>query len=400
MKRVLISGIIIGLFITIGAIATILYATGYRFDFRGNGTGAIKFVEGTGLLVATSKPDGARVSINGHLTTATNNTISLAPGSYEVGIDKDGYLSWHKTIIIKKSLVSEANALLLPAAPKLEAVTTIGVNSVIMDQSNSLIAYTVASASASENGIYVLNMNSGPFAFVGASGNQIINDLLDNFSAATLSFSPDGKQILAQLPGAYYLLSTSGTNTSPQDVTDTLDQVNAAWQQEQNIADKKVNDSLPRKLRPVAGRLFKNMLASPDNNEIVYTASASATIPLVITPPIPSLNSVADHREIKQDNIYVYDVKEDKNYEIQDVGSLKKGEVANKYLWHADSRHLVFTENGKVNIEEYDGGNLRTLFNGPFVDSLVFPWPDGSSVAIISRLSDSVPYNIYRISLQ
>src|SRR3990167_7293589 len=101
MKKVLISGILIGLFITIGGIAAILYATGYRIDFGGNGTGNIKFIEGTGLLVATSKPDGARVLINGHLTTATNNTINLAPDQYDVEIQKDGYLPWKKKITIK-----------------------------------------------------------------------------------------------------------------------------------------------------------------------------------------------------------------------------------------------------------------------------------------------------------
>ncbi len=92
MKRILISGILIGLFITIGTIGAILYATGYRIELEGKGSGNLKFIEGTGLLVATSMPDGARVLVNNKLTTATNNTINLPPGEYDVKIEKDSYL--------------------------------------------------------------------------------------------------------------------------------------------------------------------------------------------------------------------------------------------------------------------------------------------------------------------
>ncbi len=400
MKKILVSGILIGLFITIGGIAAILYATGYRFDFNGNGTGNVKFIEGTGLLVATSRPDGARVLINGHLTTATNNTINLAPGSYDVEIQKDGYLPWKKKIIIKNRLVSEANALLFPAAPKLEAMTTIGINDIIMDKSQSLLAYTVASNSAAKNGIYVLNMKAGPFVFLGNSGNQLVDDLTNRFSTSTLSFSPDGKQLMAQLPNAYYLLNVSATNQTPQDVTNTLLTVNRDWQLEQDDLDKKLMTSLPKALRPVATKYFSNMAPSPAGDRILYVASESATLPYVLKTKVPSLNSLPDHRKINQGNTYVYDIKEDKNFEIFDVADLKEGQASPKYFWHPDSRHLIYAQDGKVKIEEYDGGNSTTVFDGPFLDSLVFPWPDGSSIAIVSRLSSDVPYNLYRIGLQ
>lgn len=393
MKRILISGILIGLFITLGTVAAILYATGYRFDLKGNGTGNIKFIEGTGLLVATSRPDGARVLVNDNLTTATNNTINLSPGEYDVRIEKDGYLAWHKKIIIKKGLVSEANSFLFPTAPKLEAVTTIGVSNVTMDLNGSLLAYTVASASASKNGIYVLNMNSRPLIFLGATGNQIVTDNIDNFSQAQeLLFSPDARQILAKVGTRYYLISTSGENDNPQDVTNTLLLVTADFEQQRLEQDKKLMDSLSRELRPVASVYFKDIVASPRGDKLLYTASASANLPIVLKKPAPSLNSTADQRSIREANIYVYDIREDKNYLISDK--------TNKYLWHADSRHLIYARDGKINIMEYDAGNLTTVYNGPFLDNRIFPWPDGSSVGIVTSLSSAVPHNLYRISLQ
>src|SRR3989304_4623959 len=229
MKRILISGILIGLFITLGSIAAILYATGYRVSLSGGSDG--KIIAGTGLLVTTSRPDGARVLINNNLTTATNNTINLKPADYDVRIEKDGYLPWGKKITIRNALVSEANALLLPVAPKLEAVTTIGVSNVTMDRSGSLLSFAVASASASKNGIYVLDMNSRNLIFLAATGTQIVGDIQDRFSGAQeLSFSPDGREVLAKLPsGAYYLLATDSRNQNPSDVTNTLLAVQRDW---------------------------------------------------------------------------------------------------------------------------------------------------------------------------
>ena len=392
MKRILISGILIGLFITLGSIAAILYATGYRISLNGDSDG--KIIAGTGLLVATSRPDGARVLIDNNLTTATNNTINLKPGEYDVRIEKDGYLPWGKKIIIKNSLVSEANALLFPVAPKLEAVTTIGVSGVTMDSSGSLLSYAVASASASKNGIYMLDMNARNLIFLAATGTQIVGDIQDRFSQAKeLSFSPDGKELLAKLPSdAYYLLASDSKNLNPRDVTNTLLVVQRDWEQQRAEFDKKIMDSLSRDLRNVAQTHFKNIMPSPEGDKLLYEASLSAKLPMVLRKSVPSVNSTPDQRNIVAGSTYVYDIREDKNYLVSDK--------PNKYLWHADGRRIIFAKDGKINVIEYDGGNLTTVYNGPFLDNLIFPWPDGSSVGIVSRLSPSVPYNIYRISLQ
>lgn len=392
MKRILISGILIGLFITLGSIAAILYATGYRVSLDGSQSG--KIISGTGLLVTTSKPDGARVLIDNNLTTATNNTINLKPGEYDVRIEKDGYLPWGKKIIIKNGLVSEANALLLPVAPKLEAVTTIGVSNVATERLGSQLSYTVASASASKNGIYVLDMNSRNLIFLAATGTQIVGDIQDRFSQAQeLSFSPDGKELLVKLPsGTYYLLATDSKNLNPRDVTNTLSQVTRDWEQQRTDFDKKIMESLSRDLRNAAQTHFKNIIPSPEGDKLLYEASVSAKLPLILRKSVPSVNSTPDQRDIAAGSTYVYDIREDKNYLISDK--------PNRYLWHADGRHIIFARDGKINVVEYDGGNLTAVYNGPFLDNLIFPWPDGSSVGIVTSLSPSVPHNIYRISLQ
>lgn len=397
MKRVILSSILILLFITLGTVGAILYARGYRFTPQ-NGRGVI---EGTGLLVLTSKPDGARVVINNHLTTATNNTINLQPGSYEVTIEKDGYISWKKTIIIKKETVSEANALLLPTAPKLEAITSTGAQNPITDHTGTLLAYTVSSASASKNGIYVLDMGARPLISIGGIATQIANDVQDNMSKANLAFSPDGKELLATLPNATYLLNTSGLNNSPRDVTNTLAQIQKEWDTEKIDNEKKVLDSYSKELKTIASQLFKNLTPSPEGDKILYTASTSSTMPFVRKERIPGANSTPEQRNVKEGNIYVYDIKEDRNYLIAEKNGVKPTDESTAFFWHADSRHLVYAKDSKINITEFDGQNNTTIYAGPFLDTYLFPWPDGSSVAIVTQLNNpSVPFNLYRISLQ
>jgi hypothetical protein len=134
--------IIILTLVALGIVTTgvILYGMGYRIDQRG--------LTGTGLLAVTSQPDGAEVWINGHLQTATNNTLNLFPGEYTVTISKEGYFPWEKKIKIAKEEVAKADALLFPKAPKLDSITANGVLNPIIDPSQTRIAYTIASQSS------------------------------------------------------------------------------------------------------------------------------------------------------------------------------------------------------------------------------------------------------------
>ncbi|MEK7500326.1 MAG: hypothetical protein AAB649_07050, partial [Patescibacteria group bacterium] len=93
---------------------------------------------------------------------------------------------------------------------------------------------------------------------------------------AKLTFSPDGKNILAQISNGanstYYLLNASGMNDNPQDVTNTLLQVQKEWDTQKQEKNKKLMDSLPRERRTVAGNLFSNIELSVEGTKLLYTA--------------------------------------------------------------------------------------------------------------------------------
>jgi hypothetical protein len=398
MKKIVITSIIVALLIIGGTTLAILYAKGYRLQLQNGKT----IVAGTGILTVNSSPQGAKVYIDGNLTTATNNQLNLAPGTYKVRIEKEGYFAWEKTLTIKKELVTEADALLFPTTPKFEPITISGVNNLATDTSGTVFAYTVASASAQTDGVYILDMNSRPFFPTSGLTSQIADDTVYDLSNAYLTFSPDSDQLLASTSGTlgttYYLLSTKSMNTTPQNVTVTLPQINQAWQSEETLKVKKTTDALPKKVRPLVSEFFKDMQVSPDQSKIFYTALKDGTLPLTITPRLPDLNTTVEQRTIKAGSQYVYDMKEDRNYLIYQK---KDNQRMPHFIWFPDSMHLVFVQDKQIRVIESDGLNTTTVYAGPFNDDFVAVWPDGSNLVILTNFNASTaPSNLYRISLK
>ncbi len=396
MKKILITLSILGILILV-TVGIILYGKGFTILFN-NGRPDIS---GTGLLVATSNPDGAQVFVNGHLTTATNNTINLQPGSYDVRIFKEGYFPWEKHLTIEKGVVIKAEALLFPTAPKLESITNTGVNNPVIDPTRTKIAYTVSSQAVRKNGVYVLDMTSRPILTLQNSSSQITDDTAALFSKANLFWSPDGSDLLASISAqtavSNYLLSAGTFNQSPNDITETLQTVNAGWKRLKAEKDKSIIDSLTSKTKKMAEKNFEIISWSSDETKILYSASQSAVLPIIINPRLIGSNPTPEQRKIEKNGIYVYDIKEDRNYKILEAQQTSQMPLT----WFPDSRHLIYVQDKKVNIIEYDGTNVTKIYAGPFIDSYVFPWSDGSRIVILTNLgnSDTLP-NLYTISLK
>lgn len=392
MKKITLVSLLIVLFLILGTVSTILYGKGYRLSFQ-NGAK----IEGTGLLVLTSVPDGAKVIINNELKTATNNTINLPPGEYQIKIEKDGYIPWKKKIKIQTEIVSKAEALLFPTAPKLEALTSTGAQDPILDPTNSLIAYTVSSASAKKNGIYTLEMSTKSILNFTDSTVQLTDETLAKFSKAKLEFAPDGKQIIAILPDkSAFLLSAKSYNPVPQEITSNLTETVNKMNKQQADKETKLISAQKEETAQLIKKFFTNISFSEDGEKVLYTASQSAKLPIIIEPRLIGTNSTQEDRDIKKDNIYVYDIKEDRNYPV-----LVSEKEIPSLTWYPDSKHLLFVKDQKINIMEFDSQNLTTVYAGPFIDNFVFPWPDASSIVILTNLNSvESPPNLYRLILK
>lgn len=407
-KQVFIS---LGVLLLLIAATTlvVLYGKGYRFIFQ---KGEPK-VSKTGLLHLTSTPVGAEVKIDGHLTTATNNTINLIPGKYTVTISKDGYNDWQKDIEIQKEVVSNADATLFPKAPTLQSISTFGVESVMVDPSGTKLAFKIASQSApKKNGIYIFDMTSRNFPVLAgqSSSTQIVDDTTDLFSKAELTWSPDGKQIIARITNeagnqTYYLLKTDGFNDTPQDITTTLAGFTDIWRTQRQDKETARLKSLQPKIQQFANKYFRVLAWSPDDKKIMYQASDSAQMPVFLNPRRIGNNLLYERRDLTKGAIYVYNITEDINTRLVDsldeLCTVTEPTCTTPFTWFADSYHILYVHQKKIDIIEDDGSNLTTVYAGPFVNQYAFPWPDGSKIVIVTNLNnDDVAPTLYTIGLQ
>ncbi|RJQ36503.1 PEGA domain-containing protein [Candidatus Microgenomates bacterium] len=395
MRKQLLISLLVLFFLFVATTAVIIYGRGYRLDLNKNGKPDLS---GTGLLVATSTPNGAQVFVNDQLTTATDNTINLPPGIYDVKIFKEGYFPWKKKLKVQKEVVSKAEALLFSTAPKLENITAGGVESPIIDPSMTKIAYTVSSQTPKKNGIYILDTTAKPILTLQSASTQIIDDSINTFSKAAVSWSPDGKNLIATTSGSFpatYLLTTSGFNDNPNDATLTLPTIEKAWLKDKEEKEKARFDSLKPSLRKIISANFNIVSWSPDETKILYQASQSAALAMVIKPRLIGADSTEEDREIKKDKIYVYDIKEDKNY----ILGIERGK--SPVSWLPDSNHLISVSDKRINILESDGTNSTTVYAGPFIDTYVFPWSNTSKILILTNLNNpNILPNLYTIELK
>ncbi len=396
------------LFLAITTIAIVLYGSGYRFSFDNGRPEVAK----TGILVTTSLPNGAQVFIDDHLTTATDNTINLTPGEYTVKIFKEGYFPWEKTVRIQKEVVTKAEALLFPTAPKLESITATGVSNPMPDPSGTKIAYIIAGQAVRKNGIYVFDLTANPVLSLQGSAKQIVDDTNGLFSQSSFAWSPDGQQLIASLSGeletpTYYLLSAQSLNDTPRDITAVLTSLQEEWRAD--IAQKDITrtDGLKEPLQKMIKDNFTILAWSPDDtsSKILYRTKKDAMLPFIIKPRLIGVDILKEDRKIKQDGVYVYDTKEDTNWKILDGlasdCTIETPDCQLPLRWFPDSKHLIYVHDNKIDIMEYDGSNQTTIYAGPFIDNYVFPWPNGSKIVILTNLNNlNIPPNLYTVSLK
>jgi len=310
-------------------LVAILVARGYSPNLES------RTLQPTGILVATSDPDGARVYVNGKLNTATNNTINLPPGVYEISIEKEGYSHWSKKVEIKKEEVFKTNAFLFPKFAELSPLTLTGVTSPSVSPDQRRIVYRLASPSGEKSGIWILDMDSGRPLIGGVGLKQILRS--ETVPSHQYLWSPDSLQILtftgriataSANPYSGYLektllsqasllestrLNATGQLLSGPDLQTTLSSWSALWEDKSELQLSKLKPALTSFIKENAA----SFSLSPDDSKILYTASRSAELGKMRTQYLPGSNPTPEIRTIESDNTYVYDIIEDRNYYLE-----------------------------------------------------------------------------------
>lgn len=404
--------------LTLGIVLAIKYAKGYRPSFKN------RALEGTGLLAVNSYPKGATVFINGRLTTATDDTLNLPPGEYQVKIAKDGYIPWEKTLKLEPELVTQTNTRLFPSVPDLKPLTFSGATNPLPSPDREKIVFSVNNATTdTKNGLYVLDLLDRPFS-LNSDPRQISRTSAKyDLAKAQLIWSPDSSQILATLNQGEaeeinLLLSSTGfTDIADfKDVTARLPVILKEWQ---GLKDKKFHEqliTLPEPMQWIATASAQMIAFSPDEKKMLFVATASAQIAENLIPPLPATSTQSETRAIQPHNYYIYDLEEDKNFliapYISDTSKANKPGVKEVHapgldnsapvIWYPDSNHVIMVEEAKIIITEYDATNRHTVYAGPFAQNFIFPWPNGSRLIILASLNggSNLPPNLYSINLK
>ena len=412
-RRILVFGLVVS-GLAVGTWGVVKFAQGYRLDL----TKKNLQLQATGLLVATSDPDGAQVWIDGKLKTATNNTINLQPGEYGVEIKKDGFWPWKKQLVLKKELVTQAEAYLFTAFPDLRGMTFTGAEEPKLSPDGQKIAYRVTNTSTANQGIWVLDLVDRPLGL-----NREPRQVLAN-PTANYRWTPDSKQLIVTLDKEIFLAEVTRLNT-PKNMTNitlTLASLEEEWQTEAKVKNEAKMAKLPEPLREILRQKADEIVFSPDETKVMYTATASATIPENLLPPLPTASTQEQSRQIEKAKIYVYDLKEDRNFFITEapsgggptptptlkkqtqlvnsLNSLNKLIINNKVIWFPTSKHIFVLQSDKISIGEYDGANWIDVYTGPFVNGFAFPFPSGGRIVVLTSLGKETPTNLYAIGLK
>ncbi|MFZ5845279.1 MAG: PEGA domain-containing protein [Patescibacteria group bacterium] len=387
--------------IILGASAALIaYGRGYRINITQ------KSLRSTGLLVVTSEPSGAQIIIEGKVKTAAPATLNLAPGWYQITLVKEGFQPWEKRLRVQGEIVTRAEAVLFPVNPSLTAVTGSGVASPAISPDGSKLAFVVPPLPTGTSnsllvrpGIYVLDLVDKPLG-LNRDARLIARGEID-FSQTTLTWSPDSKQVLAEVQISpkvnprFYLLEEGRTNEILQPIAD-IRALRDDWNDLKRGREKEKLATLPTELVKLATSSMNLVAFAPDETKIMYEATQSSTLPQIIKPPLIGTNSTKEVREIKPGNLYVYDLKEDRNYLVGEAKSLPA------ISWMPTSKHLLLASKDKIEIMEYDGGNRKTVYAGPFWDNFVVPWTTGTKLLILTNLNPgaSAVNNLYTVNLR
>ena len=393
-KHRVIFSIGVALLVIIAGLIAIFWARGFKPNLQ---TGEIKR---TGLIVASSTPTGASVYLNDRLTSATNTNIAfLDPGIYKVRIQKDGYSTWEKEILVREDLATEIKALLFPLAPEIKPLTSTGAFNPTISPSNSKIVFGVPNETG---GVFVLPLVDSPFAFRQNQRQLAKNQGNFDFSKAKFIWNPNSEEFIARFEEesnqtnnnintpsiANILLNSQDTDQPLRDITASLKSTLSSWsnlieEQAKNLsilAPDEVKQSTAEAGLDISNKQFSSanlvnyypngLVFSPDEKKILYWH--------------------------KEGNYRIYDL----NQKV-DIALPQFTDLVN-ISWYPDSDHLVVAQKDQISIIEADGKNKITVFSGKFENGFVFAHPNGLRLILLTSLTqpESTPPNLYSINLK
>lgn len=366
--------------------AAILFARGYRINLKKDEPK----LEARGILLVNSNPKGAQVFINGELKTATDNTLSLSPESYDLSIKKEGYVEWKKRIKIEKEEVTQIDAFLVSTAPSLSAFTFSGIINPQYSNEAGKIGYIIPATDQDKSGLWVIETGNLPLGF-GREPKRITDG---DLKEATWQWSPDASQILLTTQTGVFLIPSNTFTPQNQriNVLSRKEEILKEWGELEEKQIKAKIAKLEDQIEDIILLGSQKIIFAPDEQKILYKSNTKALLPENLVKKLPGSSTQTETRNIIENNYYVYDIKEDKNFLI--------GEQEVVY-WMPNSLNLFTANLNGIEIIDYDGQNKTKIFGNNYQYPFAFPTTNGSQILILTSLGDenSLP-NLYWLGIK
>lgn len=360
------------------AVVVILLAQGYRLDRETN------TIYGTGILVVSSDPSGAILTINDELSGATNTTINnLEPGTYTISLEKDGYFPWTKEVEVEATKVLTVDALMIPVSPSLAPVTSTPASQTWLSPDGQKLIYSVEEGSSA--GIWMLDLSSQPFNLARRPIQLVADTEVITYSDSEVEWSPNSNDILLTLTSeadieSVYLLSVDNPQ-QPALVSQPKQTILTQWEEEREDSFKELTANFSEEIQEIIKENEETISWSPDNLKFFY-----------------------------------YQDKDDsRTYYTYDKETKKHGEAATVSLdsfavmrWFADSHHLMMLEkeeldatSGSVSLVGMDGSNKQQVFSGTLIDDVLYSYLSGSKLIVLTSFNiQEQSYYLYTINLR
>ncbi|MDP3964949.1 MAG: PEGA domain-containing protein [bacterium] len=172
----------------ISAPILVLYTAGYRYDTSRNRV--IK----TGVLTIHSQPKDALVSINGQpQQKKTPSTISrLLPGTYQVRVEKEGYIPWESNLTVTKGEVTLVSDLQLFSSNSPQLISDRSISQFHLDTQDR--GYFVESTETTAI-LHRINLNTGEIMEMTQGANLQI--LASEFNQILVAYREGEEEIIA-----------------------------------------------------------------------------------------------------------------------------------------------------------------------------------------------------------
>jgi len=415
------------------------YARGYRLDIN------TTELNSNGLVAVTSSPRSAKIYVNNVFKGVTDTSLYLEPGTYDIDIVKDGYFPWSKTIKIQGEIVQSVDATLYPINASLNPLTNIGIlraipfgvdgkkvlifSSILPKETTGSVVDTfplTEQPSEPKEGIFVYDprsqavslfpalMHIVDYKTLGIDSNPEKYEVLfsPNFDQAVLVYnstaSPELKKHTSEFDSKYnvpiqfefaYLINLNEMNNAPLDITNSALSLVEAWSAQKSSNLSALLAGYHRKIQTFIQSNTKIIDVSPDKTRIMYEATGSAQLDQVLKQPLIGVNQTEDVRKISPDSIYVYDVREDRNYLV-----VPADEVSRQHaypLFHPNSKNIVVNEDNSINIMDYDGKNKQKLYSGPYDYNFFAVTSDGRILVLTKfNTAENISYDLYAVGIR